>query len=207
VRQLFPHDPPRPDRPAQGRLVDHGPQLGRARLGEHPLPGQPQVDPPLDFFGRHPAPPDKDDAACVVLGLQQAGDELDLIGAQVGRRLLQPQVHLEPRRQQVGVLLPPARPVGLPHQPEELGPLLRVGDAVEREQVRDVTLLEPDPPELEPADLGVEGADRVARGLPADATRLAQPAQLRAEHDAQHGGPTVQARTGRRLTPDGRPGR
>jgi hypothetical protein len=50
-----------------------------------------------------------------------------------------------------------------------------------------VALLEPDPPVLHPADLGVRAADRLGGLLGGNAMGLTQPAQLAAEHQALNG--------------------
>jgi hypothetical protein len=63
-------------------------------------------------------------------------------------------------------------------------PLVVVGDAVEGEEIGDVAFLEPDPPELHPADLGVGTPDQVAGVVAGDALGLAEPAQLRTQQDA-----------------------
>ena len=65
-----------------------------------------------------------------------------------------------------------------------------VGDAVQGEQVGDVTFLEADPAELHPADLGLGGADLPTGSLAADPLRLSQPAQVSAEQHPQNGRPT-----------------
>ena len=135
--------------------------------------------------------------ARVLLALQQPGDELELVGPDDRRHLLEPQVGLEPVRQQVAVLLPPDLGVGLAHELQDRGALGLDGDPVEGEQVDDVALLEPDAPQLQTADLGVRGPDGVAGLLAGDPGGLPEPPELRAEHDAGHGGPVVLARTAR----------
>jgi hypothetical protein len=98
----------------------------------------------------------------VVIGLQQPGDELALIGPDQPGRRLQVDIGPEPRRQDVAVVLPPARAVGLPGQGHELGHLGRVGDLVEVEQVDDVAFFEADLAVLEPVDLPFRGPDGLA---------------------------------------------
>jgi hypothetical protein len=53
---------------------------------------------------------------------------------------------------------------------------LRVGDAVEGEQVGHIAFLGWDPAEFETADLATGGADRVSGGFTGDSAGLAQPA-------------------------------
>src|SRR5690606_7841864 len=85
------------------------------------------------------------------------------------------------------VVLPPAGSVGLSDHLQKSTAFGIVDDAVEREQVLDITCLESDAPELHPADLGLGGAD-VASGLVArEPALLAQAPQARTEHDAPYG--------------------
>ncbi len=122
----------------------------------------------------------------VVRGLQQPGDELHVVAADDARRLLKAEVGLEPRGQHVAVGVPPARRVGLPGQGEQVLPFGAVTDPVEAEQVRHVALLEAGPAQLEPADLGPRRPDRVPGAVPGDPRGLAEPAQPRAEEQANH---------------------
>lgn len=128
------------------------------------------------------------DGPRVVRGLQQAGNELHLVAADDGGGLLQADVHLEPARQDVAELVPPAGGAGLVGEPEEVLALLLVHDAVQGEEVGDVTLLVADPAQFQPADLRVRGPDGFARGLARDVPGFAKPAKLRTEHDPQDGG-------------------
>jgi hypothetical protein len=73
--------------------------------------------------------------AGIGLGLEQAVDELQLEGADDRGGTLHAQVALEPAGQQVTVLRPPARRVGLPGQGQHPGPYLLICDAVQREQI------------------------------------------------------------------------
>src|SRR5690606_16875540 len=125
--------------------------------------------------------------AGVLLGLQQSRHQMHLVGADEFRGALQADEGLEPGGKLVPVEVPPAGRVGLPGQLEQSLPLGFVGDAVEREQVCDVALLEPDLAQLHPADLGLGRPDLPAGGLPGDALRLAQPAELCAQQDTAHG--------------------
>src|SRR4051812_48578357 len=68
-----------------------------------------QADPLLDFFRRRGGVAQGDHRAGVVLGLQEPGDELQLIGPDQRRRLFETDVGLEPARQDVTVPVPPAR--------------------------------------------------------------------------------------------------
>ena len=90
-------------------------------------------------------PPRDGHRAGVVLGLQQPGHELDLVGAHQAGGLLQTDVGLEPGGQDVVVGVPPSLAVGLTGQGEQRVPLGLVSEPVEREEVRDVPFLEADP--------------------------------------------------------------
>src|SRR4029453_4517830 len=76
----------------------------------------------------------------IVPGLQQTRNEVDLVGADERRRLLQAEIRQEPRRYDVRELLPPFRRIRLPGQRHHGGPLL-VPDAVQGEQIADITFL------------------------------------------------------------------
>src|SRR3712207_369997 len=84
--------------------------------------------------------------------------------------------------------MPAARVVRLPGQGQERLTLLVVVDPVEGQQVGDVTLLEADPAEFHAAGFGPRRADLPAGVVAAQALALPQPAQLRTEQDAKHGG-------------------
>lgn len=152
------------------------------------LPGGAHLDAALDLLVGRVRETEADDRSRVVLRLQQPGDELQLVGAQQGGGLFQAEVHLEPAGQDVAVPVPPAGGVGLLRELQQRGPLVRVGDAVQGQQVGDVALLEADAAELHAADLRMGAADLVARLLGGDAAGLAQPPQLCAEENAQDGG-------------------
>ena len=145
-----------------------------------------QPDPALDLAGGRALAPGPGDGPRVVLGLEQAVHELDLEAADGRRGGLEPEVGLEPAGQDVAVLGPPVRCIGLPDEREELLQHALVGHAVQGEQVFDVTALEPDPAGLQPADLGPRRPDLEAGPLGRDPGGLAEPAQLAAEHHAQH---------------------
>ena len=175
------------DRTPQRRLVDDEPHPGRIDAGEHFLAAHPQADPALGLVGGKGAVPERGHGAGIVLGLEQAVHELDLKVADQRRGHLQAQIRLEPLREDVVVLGPPAGRVGLPGQREHARPHLLVGHAVEGEQVLDVPLLEPHPPVLDAADLRPRAADLVPRLVGRDAARLAQAAELVSQHDAKNG--------------------
>jgi len=151
------------------------------------------MDAPVDLLGRLPSMVDPDDVSGVLLGLEQARHELHLVGADERRRLLQTEVHLEPVRQEIAVLVPPALDVRPRGEMKELLTRLGVRDAVEGEQVGDVAFLELDPAELQPADLGVRCPDGLASRLSADPVGLAQPTEMGAEDDPPGGGPVLLA--------------
>ena len=155
-------------------------------LAEPALPFLPQHDEPLGLLEREVA--ERDHRGRVVLRLQQPGDELRLVHPDRPRRLLHPDVGLEPVGQDVVVAVPPAGPVRLLGQREELLALAGV-DPVQREQVEHVDLADRVPAELDPADLGLRRADLAGRLTRGDASGLAEPPQVGAEQDAQHGRP------------------
>src|SRR5262249_32630568 len=94
--------------------------------------------------------------------------------------ILKPRVHIAER-------LPPTRRVRLPQQRQHLLALLDVLDPVQSEQIGDVALLEPDPAQLHPADLGLRSANRVPGLLPAQALGQPQSTKTRSELDPAHG--------------------
>src|SRR5690348_16425618 len=186
VRQLLPDHLPAAHRAAQRALVHYHPQLRRVRPAQDLLAAGPQLAPPRDllFRGRRSLPYQR---AGVPLGLQQAGDELDLVGPDDRGRRLQAHIRLGPQGQDVRVRVPPAPRVRFLGQVEQRGALLSIGDAVQGQQVGHVACLEPDPAVLDPADLGVRAADRLGGLLGGNAPRFAQPVQLAAEHQALDG--------------------
>ena len=178
------------DRAAQCRLVHHGPQPGPARLCEHFLPGQAQAHPALDLFGRRGGLSQPDHGPCVIGRLEQSGNELHLVEPYQRRCLFQSHVDLEPVGQDVAVLVPPAGRVRLLGQGDQGLGLLLV-HAVEVKQVLYVALLEADPPQFHPADLGSRSPDRVSGVVPGNSLGLAQPAELGTQQDPQHGRATA----------------
>ena len=175
VLQLAAHDAGPPGRAAQHRLVQHGPQVHRLRLAQQGLAGHPQPDPLIDLGGRGLLASQVRDRARVVLGLQQPGHELELVGPDAGRGLLEADVGLEPGRQHVAVVVPPPVPARGAGQFMQGRALLLVGHLVEGEQVGDVALLEAHPAGLQPAHLRPRGPDHAPRVLQGDAPLLAQP--------------------------------
>src|SRR5262249_52996245 len=63
-----------------------------------------------------------------------------------------------------------------------------VGHTGASQQVADVPLLDPHPPVLDAADLRPGAADLIPRPVGRDAGRLAQPAELVSQHDAEDRG-------------------
>jgi hypothetical protein len=80
---------------------------------------------------------------------------LNVIAADRLGGLLQAHVRLEPARQHVLVVVPPAGLVGPGGQGQDLLPLAPVGDPVELEKVGDVDLTNRVPAQLNAADLGL----------------------------------------------------
>jgi hypothetical protein len=158
----------------QRSLVQHHPQVGRPRLVQERLPGYPQRDATLDLAVRHVQVAQPHEGAGIVLGLQQPGHQLGLVDAEDRRGLLQTDIGLEPARQHVTVLAPPTGCVGLPGEGEQSLAFLRVGDAIEGEQIGHITFLGRDPAAFETADLTAGGANGVSGGVPGDPAGLAQ---------------------------------
>ena len=127
--------------------------MGALRFGEQLLAGHAQVDAALDLVARLAPHVGGDDGPGVLLGLEQAGHELHLVAVDRRRGLLEPHVHLEPAGQHVGVVVPPARGVGLSDELHECLTFGRIGHAVQGEQIHDVAFLEAHATELEAADL------------------------------------------------------
>ena len=187
VAQLGSHHLAAAHRAPQRPLVQHRPHLRGIRAGQQVLALEPHAHPPVDLITGRPGVAEQGDRPGVVLGLEQAVHELQLEGPDDRGGHLQAQVGLEPVGHDVAVLGPPARRVGLPGQPHQPVPDLLVGDAVQRQQVGDVPLLEPDEAVLHPADLGPGSADLVGRLLRRDAGRVAEPVQLDTHEHAGHG--------------------
>ncbi len=184
---LRPHGAGTSDVTAQDGLVHHHPQLRRLRLGEQCLPFHPQRHMALDVRG--PCLADRtgaQDGARVVLGLEQAGDEVRLVGAQEARGAFQADVHAEPVGQHVVEALPPAGLVGLLGEFDE-GVGLLVGDSVGLEEELDVRDLQPDLGRLHPAYGPGGDTEHLRRLVTAQADALPQILQALAENDLTHG--------------------
>src|SRR5690606_20060294 len=108
-----------------------------------------------------------------------------------GRGLFEADIGFEPRRQQIVEGLPPARIVGLLHQLQVDGELLRIVDTVELQQVQQITFPEPGTAQFEAADLGMRPADMLPRVLATDTARLPQLPQPATERYTQYGGPAI----------------
>lgn len=125
------------------------------------------------------------DAPGIVLGLENAGHELDLEDPDGRSAGLQPKVIFEPAGQDVAAPVPPVRLARLLRDGQDPGPLPLTGHAVQGEQVINVARLEPDVTGFHPADLGPGRPDLVAGLLGRNAGSLAESAQLGAEQQAQ----------------------
>jgi hypothetical protein len=169
-----------------GPLVDDRPHVRRLRPGEQLLALEPQAYPPVDLVGRRGHVAEQGDGARVLLRLEEAVHELQLEGADDRSGRFQAQVRLEPVGRDVAVLGPPARCVGLPGKRHHGRPRLLVGDAVEGEQVCNVSLLEPHPAVLHAADLGPGCADGVTRPFGGNTRGLAKAMQLIAQNHARY---------------------
>ncbi len=193
-------------RSAQRGLVDHHPHLGRLRPVQQPGAAQAQADAAFHFLLVSQRVAQGDDGAGVVLGLQNPGNELELIATDEGGRRLQPDIGLEPAGDQVGIGVPPSASARLADQAQEDRPPGVVEYPVAGQQVGGVARLQRRPPGLQSADLGGGAADDVAGLLLGDAQALPKLTQLVAQDHAQDGrrvrvgGHEV---GGRRLTADG----
>ena len=134
-----------------------------------------------------------DDGAGVLLGLQQAGHELDLVDTDELGGLFESHEDVEPVRDHILELLVPRGRVRLAGELYQLLPLSRVVDSVELKEVGDVTFLERDPAKLHPADLGSRGADVVASVVSRDARGLTEAPELGAEQHSSTVGPPAGA--------------
>jgi hypothetical protein len=187
VLELGAHHRAAADRASQHGLVHDRPDLRRPWPGEQALAAEAQADPAFDLGLWRGLVPEPGDGSRVVLGLEQAVHELDLETADGRSGGFQPEVRLEPVRQDVGVLHPPVRRVGpldLREKPRLPG---LVGHAVQDEEIPHVTALEADPAGLQPADLGPGRTDLGGGVLGRDASGLAKAAQPGAEQHAEHG--------------------
>src|SRR6516162_445676 len=91
VLDLRPHDLRAAHPPGEHALVEHDADLWWRRVGAHQyfLALQPDLNAPFDLPGRVRRPAAPDDGAGVVRGLQQAGDQLRLVGPDRRRLRLQ----------------------------------------------------------------------------------------------------------------------
>jgi hypothetical protein len=162
-------------------------------LGEYFLSCHPQCEPVFDVIIGLGWLGELDDGAGDLGGLQQVGYELWLVSADDCAGLFQAEVGLEPVRDDVAVLVPPAGHVGLPGQGQQRSSLLVVGDAVEGEQPCHVGFSEADSSEFHAADFGVGRVDRLGGRCGSDSAGFPEPTQLGAQDDAQRGGPLQSA--------------
>jgi hypothetical protein len=175
------------DRPAQHRLVDHCPQQEAIGALQQLLPLEPQHHPAFDVLGPVIQEFAGDQRADVVLGLQQAGDDLALVAANPARGRFQVDVGPEPWWQEIAVVRPPARLAGLPGEGHQHRDPVGVGDTVQGKQVDDIAVLEADLAVLQPVDLPLRGPDRLAGLLAGEARLGPQAAQLRADQHPSDG--------------------
>ncbi len=176
--QLLAHHRAPAHRPPQRRLVHDRPHDRRLRPGEQVLALEPHAHPAVDLVRRCGLVAQQGDGAGVSLGLEQAMHELHLEGADHRGGPFQAQVRLEPVGQDVAVLRPPARDVGLPGKRQHPSAHLLIGHAVQGEQVGHVPLLKPHPAVFHPADLGPGGPDLIPSLVVRDACCLTQTVQL-----------------------------
>ena len=187
VLDLLAHHLGTADRAPQYRLVENGPEPGRGHLGQQSLAAHPQLDPPVQLLVADGAVPETDHFTGVGPRLQQARHELYFVVADDGGGGFQADVRLEPVRQEVAEIVPPSGVAGLPGQRQQARPLVGIGDAVQREQVADVPVLEADPAVLHPADLGMRAANSLSGMLGRDLPGLTESAQLSTQHDPLNG--------------------
>src|ERR1019366_9346179 len=89
------------------------PPTGRRRqAADQCLPGDPDVDAAVDLLLRHSGVVGLDDGAGVLLGLQEAWDELGLVGGELGGCFFQADVDVESLGDHVAVGVPPALGLG-----------------------------------------------------------------------------------------------
>ena len=177
---------PAAHRAAQRGLVHDRPQPRRVLFPEHLLPPHPQRDAPLDLLRVEAWRALQHDRPRVILRLQQAGHELNLVLTDELGGFLEPHEDLKPVGHGFLVLLPPGGLVRFARQLDQLLALLGVPHAVVLEQVGDVPLLERHPAELHPAYLGTGGTNVIARVFAGDADRLTEPPKLCTKQDPQN---------------------
>ena len=183
VLDLLAHDRGVAHRAAQHGLVQRGPQPRRAGPRQQPLAAHPQLDPPVQLVPADRRVAQLDDLAGVRRRLEQPGHELHLVVTDDRRGLLEADVRLEPVRQQVTEVVPPARVAGLAGQVEQALPVGGIGHAVQGEQVLDVPVLEADPAVLHPADLRMRATDGLRGLLGSDLPGLTESAELGSQDD------------------------
>ena len=137
------------DRSAQHGLFEHGPERWFVGAGQDLLATHAQIDSSVDVL----TVAERDNSASVIGCLQQTGNELSLVCADRAGSLFEAEVSLEPQRKHIAVLTPPFRLVGLADCIQEGLALHGIGNAVESEQVADVTFLEPGTPGFEAMEM------------------------------------------------------
>jgi len=146
VTQLAAHDVAAAERAAQGRLIDDSPHPRRVGDGKDLLPLEPQADSPFDLLLRRGPVAEHGDGTRIVRCLEQAGHELQLVGPDKGCCLFESDVCDEPVGHYVVVPGPPTPAVGVLRERQQVRALALVSNAIEGEQVSDVSLLEADRP-------------------------------------------------------------
>ena len=176
--ELVVHDRVVADPALQDRFVQHHRQLQPVAI-QHLLPAHPDPDQPPDHAGCDRLDPAvaADDVARVVLGLQQAGNDVDMPDGHGRRLVLKPDELLVVLGQAVGELLPPALLRSVLGQPEQELPV-RSGDLVIVEQPLDLPGPQAGPGPLVPADLRGRPLQRRGDRVSALAFVFPDPAQF-----------------------------
>ena len=189
---LVAHDTGAADRAAQNRFIHHHPQHRCVRAGQQGLPLQAQRHDAVDVRRRSVRHTCPQDGCGVVLGLQEAGDVVRLIGADQVGFALQADEGAEPFGQHIAEPVPPARLVGLAGEVEEAVDLVLLADAVGRQQLLDVREFEADLGLLHAPNRGVGHIEGLGGSLKGQSRLLTQVLQSLSEHHPQDG-----RRTGR----------
>ena len=130
--QLDPHRLDPTDRATEYGLVDDRPEPDRGRRTvQHLLSADAQRDAALDLLGRDQPATELDDGSHVLRGLQQAGDELQLVGTDQLRGGFEAEVGVEPARQHVAEAVPPAGVVRVPGEGHQALAFLAVVQSVQ----------------------------------------------------------------------------